>query len=93
MTKREKDRLLYLEKQLSIVKSSFCAAQIHLEQKVEAHGMSSPEAGEASALCGLLTLRLSEIEEELTALKWKQQPHISLRIWRRAFFSSRETWA
>ena len=55
--------------------------------------MSSPEAGEASALCGLLTLRLSELEEELTALKWKQQPHISLRIWRRAFFSSRETWA
>ena len=34
--------------------------------------MSSPEAGEASALCGLLTLRLSEIEEELTALKWRQ---------------------
>lgn len=72
MTKREKERLLYLEKQLSIVKSSFCAAQIHLEKMVEQHGISSPEAGDASALCGLLALRFSETEEELTALKWKQ---------------------
>ena len=47
----------------------FRIAQIGLEKMVEEHGLASPEAGEASILCGDLALRFSEAEEEFLKLR------------------------
>ena len=41
----------------------------NLEKMVEEHGLASPEAGEASILCGDLALRFSEAEEEFLKLR------------------------
>lgn len=68
MTEKEKKRVLELGQQLSTLGMEFRIAQLGLEKMVEEHGMSSPEAAEASALCGELALRFSEAEEEYLSL-------------------------
>ena len=57
MTEQEKSRLLELGERLSTLGVEFRIAQIGLEKMVEEHGLASPEAGEASILCGDLALR------------------------------------
>ncbi|RKI70514.1 hypothetical protein D7V91_02640 [bacterium 1xD42-67] len=69
MTEKDKARLLELGQQLSTLGTEFRIAQIGLEKAVEAHGLSSPEAREASDLCSLLAMRFSEAEEGFLALK------------------------
>lgn len=69
MKTEDKQKLLALGQQLSTTGVEFRIAQLGLEKAVEQHGMSSPEAGEASALCSDLALRFSRLEEEFLALK------------------------
>ena len=69
MIEKDKSRLLELGQQLSTLGTEFRIAQIGLEKAVEAHGLSSPEAKEASDLCSLLAMRFSEAEEGFLALK------------------------
>lgn len=73
MTEQEKSRLLELGELLSTLGVEFRIAQIGLEKMVEEHGLASPEAGEASILCGDIALRFSKAEEEFLALKGKLQ--------------------
>lgn len=68
MTEKEKKRVLELGQQLSTLGMEFRIAQLGLEKMVEEHGMSSPEAAEASALCGRLALRFEKAEEEYLSL-------------------------
>lgn len=68
MTEKEKKRLLELGQELTTLGVEFRLAQIGLEKQVEEHGLGSPEAVEASNLCGLLALRFSKAEEEYLAL-------------------------
>lgn len=78
MTEKEKARLLELGQELSTLGVEFRIAQIGLEKMVEEHGMCSPEAGEASILCGDLALRFSRAEEEFSALRDKAQGDLFL---------------
>lgn len=68
MTEQERERILELGQRLSTLGVEFRLAQLGLEKMVEEHGMSSPEAAEASVLCGRLALRFSEAEEEYLSL-------------------------
>ena len=68
MTKKEKERLLELGQELTTLGVEFRLAQLGLEKMVEEHGLGSPEAVEASDLCGVLALRFSEAEEEYLSL-------------------------
>lgn len=68
MTEQERERILELGQRLSTLGIEFRIAQIGLEKMVEEHGLGSPEAVEASNLCGLLALRFSEAEEEYLSL-------------------------
>lgn len=68
MTKKEKERLLELGQELASLGAEFRLAQLGLEKMVEEHGLGSPEAAEASDLCGVLALRFSEAEEEYLSL-------------------------
>ena len=69
MTEQEKSRLLELGERLSTLGVEFRIAQIGLEKMVEEHGLASPEAGEASILCGDHARRFSEAEEEFLKLR------------------------
>ena len=69
MTEQEKSRLLELGERLSTLGVEFRIALIGLEKMVEEQGLASPEAGEASILCGDLALRFSEAEEEFLKLR------------------------
>lgn len=68
MTEQERKRILELGQQLSTLGVEFRLAQLGLEKMVEEHGLGSPEAVEASDLCGVLALRFSEAEEEYLSL-------------------------
>lgn len=68
MTEQERERILELGQRLSTLGVEFRVAQIGLEKMVEVHGLGSPEAVEASDLCGMLALRFGEAEEEYLSL-------------------------
>lgn len=68
MTSEAKSKLIFTGEQLSTVGVEFRLAQIGLEKMVEQHGMNSPEAAEASALCGTLALRFSALEDEFWSI-------------------------
>lgn len=68
MTQQERERILELGQRLSTLGVEFRLAQIGLEKLVAEHGLGSPEAAEASDLCGLLALRFSAAEEEYLSL-------------------------
>lgn len=68
MTLEKKSDLVLLGQQLSTTGAEFRMAQIGLENMVEQHGMSSPEAVEAAELCSTFALRFSDLEEEFLSL-------------------------
>ncbi len=72
MTKKDRERLLELGQELYTLGTEFRLAQIGLEKMVERHGLCSPEAEEASGLCGSLALHFSQAEEEFLTLQEKQ---------------------
>lgn len=63
-----RDKLLRLGQQLSTIGAEFRLAQIGLEKAIEAYGMSSPEAVEASRTCSDFALRFMTAEEEFISL-------------------------
>lgn len=68
MTQQERERILELGQELTTLGAEFRIAQIGLEKLVAEHGLGSPEAVEASDLCGVLALRFSKAEEEYLSL-------------------------
>lgn len=68
MTEQERKRILELGQRLSTLGVEFRIAQLGLERMAEEHGLGSPEAVEASNLCGVLAVRFAEAEEEYLSL-------------------------
>lgn len=68
MTEKDKAKLVELGQRLSTLGVEFRIAQMGLEKMVDKHGMSSPEAVEASGICSQLALRFAEAEEEFIAV-------------------------
>ena len=68
MKTKEKLKLVTLGQQLSTVGTEYRLAQIGLEHMIEEHGMTSPEAVEASGQCSSLALSFSALEEEFLAM-------------------------
>lgn len=64
MTTEKKLKLVTLGQQLSTIGTEFRLAQIGLEHMAEKHGLSSPQAVEASQLCSDLALRFTQLEDE-----------------------------
>ncbi|MCI9155922.1 MAG: hypothetical protein HFF44_03150 [Lawsonibacter sp.] len=72
MTEKEKTRLVEIGQRLSTLGVEFRVAQMGLEKMVDEHGMSSPEAVEASGICSRLALCFAEAEEEFISILTKE---------------------
>lgn len=68
MNTENHNKLLHLGRDLFLLGGQFSQAQEALNQAVEAHGLSSPEAVAASQFCGTIAMQFSALEEQFLAL-------------------------